>query len=169
MSDYLRVTRIANLLTAHPEEKISRSALADAVDTRTVPVKGGTLTRLWPEVQARLVHEGLFLGRPLGRTDYGVAASVEPLLALLALENREKNVVSRLRNDVRADIMQAIVKRQGQGAVSSALQLERARAYLTAFSQNQIDAVALHNSAVHMWNALPWMTLTAADIVPWDQ
>ena len=52
MSDYLRVTRVCDLMARYAEQKISRGDLCHRVTTRLATMNGRHLTRLWPEIGA---------------------------------------------------------------------------------------------------------------------
>lgn len=168
MSDALRVTRIVTVLAGHVEQKVSRAALAQAITTHDAPVDKRCITRLWPRVEAALGRIDLYAIRPAGRADYGVLATRNPLIALMSMTDREKNVVTRLNNDVEGEILERLAAEAGRSSVSAALQLERARVYLDAFRNQRAGQLALHNDAVVEYNALPWATLTAADSIPYE-
>ena len=168
MSDYLRVTRVCDLMARYAEQKISRGDLCHRVTTRLATMNGRHLTRLWPEIEANLGNRDLYAIRPSGRADYGVCATTNPLIALMSMKDREKNVVTRLNNDVRGEVLAHLAATTGRSAVSAALQLERARVYLDAYYAQQAGIDALVSDAIGAYNRLPWATLVASDTLPWE-
>lgn len=168
MNDALRITRIVDLMARYREHKIQRSEVIRAVTTRRVVVNGRSLTRLWPLIERGLGERGLYAIRPSGRADYGVLATANPLVGLMSMRDREKNVITRLNNDVEGQVLERLAASSGRSAVSAALQLERARVYLSAFESQKAGMEELMGSAISEYNRLPWASLTTGDIIPWE-
>lgn len=159
MSDTIRVNRVVNLLaTNNTALRFHRPLLVNTLSDMSVSISLRDLTRLWPRIENHLVARGLFAVRPIGMLSYGVMASTNPLLGYLSLNNREKHIVTRMRNDRAGRVLQAIAAGGGEVGVLANGQLERITAYLDAYDHSATSTWELDRAAFAAMRAIPFGT-----------
>jgi hypothetical protein len=85
-------------------------------------------------------------------------ASTNPLLGYLSLNTREKDIVTRMRNDNAGRVLHGIAAAGGQTAVLATSQLERIQAYLDAYEGSGAETWRLDMDAAAAMRAIPFGT-----------
>jgi hypothetical protein len=168
MSDGIRVTRIVTLLSNNTTMRFHRADLAYHLSTSQVDVDLRDITRVWPRVEADLGERGLFAVRPIGQLRYGVMASTDPLLGFLSLGDREKHVITRLRNDRAGRVLQGIAASGGQVGVLAQDRLNRIQTYLDAYEDSEASAWKIDMKALRAYQLIPWGTFPAGRVYASD-
>lgn len=161
MSDMIRLVRVVGILAANPDLRFRRADLATALTTPRVVITLRSLTRLWPQIEARLAERDLFAVRPIGHLSYGVMATRNPLLAFLSLHDREKNIVTRLDNDRAGLVLQAMAAGGGEMGMLAQGRLNRIQTYLDAYHGSEMSTWRINMEALAAYRLIPWGTFPA--------
>jgi hypothetical protein len=160
----IKARRLAKFLIAYPEQGATREQLARQCSLPGVSYSPASITNMWPLVESYVkALSGLYANRPIAQTGYLCFASSQPWVAALVQVQREKNVVTRLVNDVEqgAALGQLIDHAPRDIAIAMALRKARGETYLASQRSQAQDLDAAERQMIGHITAIARIPATA--------